>query len=312
MLGHAAGAHEGLNLPLALQASLWSSFAISETVTTCLVARYWSAQATVLENGFRQSARDPQKSGGWLVQALPVCAFAVEAGFSFLFNRFFVLDMGSLQFAHLVFAYSAVAFLATAVSGGMLLSASLRVLRAPILDATSRRISIYALASTGFTAVTLAGYCIVPLLYRNPSFFSFCMALPLVGRTGTGLCQLCVFLPAGQSRQGVRVHPVNLDIVRCDTQLLMSETDRLKACLASEKKEKDRLLHELILKNTELEAAHDLLRKRNAALETALRKVTDNAFVVCLQAAYRHTVKITPSLLAWYLHIEASYSTQIT
>jgi hypothetical protein len=280
MLGHAAGLYEGLNLPFSWQIMLYSGFAISETVTSAMVTRYWRAQAKALLNGFKQQTRDPQKRGGWLVQGLPALAFAVDAGFSLLMNKFATSDVGSgFTLKHAVVAYSAVAFVATAICGGALLDASLRVLRAPILDATSRRISIYALASTGFTALSLAGWCIIPFLYKDPSFILLCVALPLIGRAGTGFCQLCVFLPAGQSRRA-RVQPVvgsGSEVVHSDTQLLVLETNRLKECLASEREradaEKDGLLRELHLKNIELEATHNLLQKKNGDLTAALKKV---------------------------------------
>ena len=277
MLGHAVGVYEELNLPFSLQIMLYSGFAISETVTSAMVTRYWRAQAKALENGFQQHLKDPQKRGGWLVQGLPALAFAVDVGLSFLMNRFVTSDLGSgFKFKHALGAYSAVAFVATAICGGALLDASLRVLRAPILDATSRRISMYALASTGFTALSLAGWCIIPFLYKDPSFFLVCMAFPVVGRAGTGFCQLCVFLPAGQCRHA-RVQPVvgsGSEVVHSETQLLVLETSRLKECLASEREradaEKDRLLLELHLKNTELEATHNLLQNKNAAEKDGL------------------------------------------
>jgi hypothetical protein len=295
------GLYEGAFFSREVQYIFKPGFLLSELVSTILVARYWYAQAEAAKVGFEHArAVDPQQS--WKSVAFTVAALGLDVA-----NAFF------RDWNLAAYSYASITLLATIVCALMFIHATFKMLRAARAPDSTRRISVYILTSVlcmvAQVSVIIVLSTAAPLSPNQVLIFASVLHLT---RSGTGLCQLFVFLPCTLGK----IHPSNSNEiteaigspsasversatwpgrVSIDTRLLAGESSIVRAL----KENTNRLEQEnaRLLETQQLEEANNRLQQEQAArLELKNKaKVAENKRLKNDRAAdssMNHTVKV--------------------
>ena len=279
------GYNSSLSIPRSVHNAFIGRLSMCELFTTFLVARWWQSHAKAMQAGHGPATTDPQMKG-WAPSALGV----LLVGFDLLAAIGILLQGTSPNQAtnHIPYAllYTTLRF-GGEICGLVFLAWScgkvLLVTDSTVPTKRTRRVATYLALSCGFIlldlAVSVSGIVLRTslLISWTPETYLMHNLLLSVGRIGTGLCQLSIFLPK-QSRTNT-IAPVTLP--EMDSQFYKLETTRLQHSLQYERKkaaeEKGDLVRELRQNNEELETAQCLLKQRNSELVAALKKVEIDA-----------------------------------
>jgi hypothetical protein len=210
------GMYEGTFLSRDVQNMFYNHFLLSEAVSTLLVARYWRAQATAAEEGFKRGlAEDPQLS--WASTVLTCGILCFDVAFSGVACAAHHVSISSVLLPAMSVVYAVLSLKAMVVCCVLFAHSSFKVLNSSISPVSMRHVSVYVMASGVCMVTSLAAIAILVVFQPlSPNAMFVAMAMMNLSRAGTGLCQLFVFLPQDSSilsrRESAAVCPPEEDI----------------------------------------------------------------------------------------------------